>query len=95
MNVIENFFTTIQQPKIYVHTPNPTISENVQNVLFNLGYHWIGHATRHKCTYNKYLVVYRNCANLYSNDYDDIEAYTIEASTFFKIAKHSTLKKLH
>lgn len=95
MNFIENFFTTIQQPKIYVYTPNPTISEDVQNLLFSLGYHWIERNNNHKYTYNRFVVVYRNQANLFTNDYDDTEAYTIEASTFFKIAKHSTLKKLH
>ena len=95
MNFIENFFTTIQQPKIYIHTPYPAISANVQNILFKLGYHWLGQSTSPKYASNKYVVVYRNCTNLYTNDCDDVDAYTIEASTFFKIAKHSTLKKLH
>lgn len=95
MNTIERFFTTIQQYKIYVHTPNPTISEDVQRLLFSLGYHWIDRNNDPKYTYNRYVVVYRNQANLFTNDYDDTEAYTIEASIFFKVAKHSTLKKLH
>lgn len=29
MNFIEKFFTTIQQPKIYIHTPDPAISEYI------------------------------------------------------------------
>lgn len=95
MNVIENFFTTIQQPKIYIHTPDPAISENVQNILFKLGYHWLGQSTSPKYTSNKYVVVYRNCTDLYTNDYDDSDACTIEASVFFRMANSSTLKKLH
>lgn len=95
MNFIEKFFTTIQQPKIYIHTPYPAISENVQHMLFKLGYHWIGQATRPKYTDNKYVVVYRNCTGLYTNDYDDDDACTIEASVFFRMANSSTLKKLH
>lgn len=95
MNFIEKFFTTIQQPKIYIHTPYPATSENVQNVLFNLGYHWIGPAKRPKYTSNKYVVVYRDCTDLYTNDYDDSDACTIEASVFFIMANSSTLKKLH
>ena len=95
MNVIENFFTTIQHSKIYIYTPNPTISEDVQNLLFSLGYHWIERNNNPKHTYNRFVVVYRNQANLFTNDYGDTEAYTIEASTFFKVAKHSTFKKLH
>lgn len=95
MNAIENFFTTIRQPKIYIHTPDPAISENVQHTLFKLGYHWIGQAKNPKYTYNKYVVVYRNQTNLFTNDYDDNDACTIEASVFFRMANSSTLKKLH
>lgn len=96
MNFIEKFFATIQQPKIYVHTPDPAISENVQYTLFKLGYHWLERNNAPKYTRNNFVVIYRNQANLFTNDYDDTEAYTIEASTFFKIAtKHSMLKKLH
>ena len=97
MNFIEKFFTTIQQPKIYIHTPNPTISEDVQNVLFNLGYgyHWIEQNNSPKYTYNRYVVVYRDTPNLYTNDHDDNDACTIEASIFFIMANSSTLKKLH
>lgn len=95
MNFIEKFFTTIQQPKIYIHTPDPTISENVQNILFKLGYHWLDRSTRPKFTSNKYVVLYRNSTSLFTNDYDDVDAYTIEASVFFEMANSFTLKKLH
>ena len=95
MNFIENFFTTIQQPKIYIHTPYPAISVNVQNILFKLGYHWLDQSTSPKYESNKYVVVYRDCTNLYTNDYDDVDAYTIEADVFFRMANSSTLKKLH
>lgn len=94
MNFIENFFTTIRQPKIYIHTPNPAISANVQKTLFKLGYHWIGQDNRPKYTSNKYVVVYKNHTNLYTNDYDD-DACTIEASVFSGMANSFTLKKLH
>ena len=92
MNTIENFFTTIQQSKIYIRTPNPTISEDVQKLLFSLGYHWIGRNINPKYTYNKYVVVYRNQPNLFTNNYDDTDAYFMEASIFFKIAKSLHLK---
>lgn len=95
MNFIEKFFTTIRQPKIYVYTPYPAISENVQNILFKLGYHWAGQSTSPKFTSNNYVVVYRDCTDLYTNNYDDSDAYTIEASVFFRMANPSTLKKLH
>ena len=95
MNAIEHLFTRIHEPKIYIYTPNPTISEDVQKALFKLGYHWLERNNAPKYTCNNFVVVYRNQTNLFTNDYDDTEAYTIEASTFFKIAKHSTLKKLH
>lgn len=95
MNAIESFFTTIRQPKIYVYTPNPIISEDVQNVLFNLGYRWIEQNNSPKYTYNRYVVVYRGTPSLSTNDCDDVDAYTIEASVFFKIAKSLHLKKLH
>lgn len=95
MNFIEKFFTTIEQPKIYIHTPYPAISENVQNTLFKLGYHWLDQSTSPKYTSNKYVVVYSDCTNLYTNDYDDSDACTIEASVFFRMANPSMLKKLH
>lgn len=95
MNFIEKFFTTIQQPKIYIHTPDPAISKNVQHTLFKLGYHWLGPANSPKFTSNKYVVVYRNSTNLFTNDCDDVDAYTIEASVFFEMANSFTLKKLH
>lgn len=95
MNAIENFFTTIQQSKIYIHTSNPTISEDVQKLLFSLGYHWIDRNNNPKYTYNKYVVVYRNAPSLFTNNYDDSDAHIIEASIFFKIAKSLHLKKLH
>lgn len=95
MNFIEKFFTTIQQPKIYIHTPDPAISENIQNTLFKLGYHWIGQAKSPKYTSNKYVVVYKNHTSLFTNDYDDNDACTIEASVFSGMANSSTLKKLH
>lgn len=95
MNFIENFFTTIQQSKIYIHTPNRTISEDIQKLLFSLGYYWIERNNNPKYTYNKYVVVYRNQANLFTNDYDDSDACTIEASVFFRMANSLHLKKLH
>lgn len=95
MNFIEKFFTTIRQPKIYIHTPYPATSENVQHTLYKLGYHWIDQCTSPKYTSNKYVVVYRNCTNLYANDHDDSDTCTIEASVFFRMANSSTLKKLH
>lgn len=95
MNFIEKFFTTIRQPKIYIHTPYPSISENVQHMLFKLGYHWLDQCTSPKYTSNKYVVVYRDCTDLYTNNYDDSDACTIEASVFFGMANPSTLKKLH
>lgn len=95
MNTIENFFTTIQQSKIYVHTPNPAISANVQKTLFKLGYHWIGQDSRPKYTSNKYVVVYEKHTSLFTNHDDDVDAYTIEADVFFRMANSSTLKKLH
>lgn len=95
MNVIENFFTTIWQPKIYIHTPYPAISENVQNILFKLGYHWLDQSTSLKYTSNKYVVVYRDYTDLRTNGYGDSDACTIEASVFFRITNSSTLKKLH
>lgn len=95
MNVIENFFTTIRQPKIYVYTPNPTISEDVQRLLFSLGYHWIDQNNEPKYTYNRYVVIYRDTPSLYTNDYDDNDAHTIKASIFFKVSKSLHLKKLH
>ena len=95
MNFIEKFFTTIQQLKIYIHTPDPAISENVQNILFKLGYHWVGQSTSPKYTSNKYVVIYKNFTGLYTSDYDDSDACTIEASVFFRMTNSSTLKKLH
>lgn len=95
MNFIEKFFTTIQQPKIYIHTPDPAISESVQQTLFKLGYHWIEQNNSPKYTSNKYVVVYRNHTSLFTNDYDDSDACTIEASVFSGMANSLTLKKLH
>lgn len=95
MNFIEKFFTTIQQPKIYIHTPDPAISESVQQTLFKLGYHWIEQSTIPNFTSNNYVVLYRNSIGLLTNDYDDVNAYTIDASVFFEMANSYTLKKLH